>query len=65
MEFREILAEYLQLHSMTQTEFARRVGVRQSQVSEWLCGKAKPGYDTMRQIICAFELPASYWMGTD
>ena len=43
MEFKEILKEYLQTHGMTQTEFAARAGVKQSQVSEWLKGKARPG----------------------
>ena len=61
MEFKEILLEYLQLHEMTQTEFAVRIGIKQSQVSEWLKGKAKPGYDLMKQILTRSDKSAEYW----
>ena len=51
---------------MTQTQFADIVGVKQSQVSEWLKGKAKPGYDTLRSILLAFEnLSAEYLLGLE
>lgn len=43
--FSEILKEFLTLNNLTQTAFAEAVGIKQSQVSEWLKGKAKPGYD--------------------
>ena len=48
---------------MTQTQFAVRIGVKQSQVSEWLHGKAKPGYDTLRQISIAFNISGDYFLG--
>ena len=48
---------------MTQSYFAQRVGVKQSQVSEWLKGKAKPGYDTLKKISEALEVPADYFLG--
>lgn len=37
------------MNKLTQTEFARLVGIKQSQVSEWLKGKAKPGYDLIKK----------------
>ena len=43
--FAEILREFLMLNRLPQTAFANEIGVKQSQVSEWLSGKAKPGYD--------------------
>ena len=50
MNFCEILHEFLKDNDMTQRLFAERVGVKQSQVSEWLKGKAKPNYDTLKKI---------------
>lgn len=61
MDFKEILLEYLQVNEMSQGEFARKINVKQSQVSEWLKGKAKPGYDTMKQILINLDKPANYW----
>lgn len=49
MEFTEILKEYLEINGLSQTAFADLVGVKQSQVSEWLRGKAKPGYDILKK----------------
>ena len=62
-EFTEILREFLTENGITQTEFAKRIGVKQSQVSEWLRGKAKPGYDTLKAISLAFSISADYFLG--
>ena len=61
--FEEILKEFLLINNLTQTAFANIVGVKQSQVSEWLNGKAKPGYDTLRRISLAFNVSADYFLG--
>lgn len=61
MDFSEILIEYLQLNSMSVSEFARLIEVKPSQVSEWKRGKAKPGYDTMKQILKKTNKPADFW----
>lgn len=61
--FDEILKEFLLINNLTQTSFASAIGVRQSQVSEWLSGKAKPGYDTLRRISLAFNVSADYFLG--
>lgn len=62
-EFAEILKEFLTMNNMTQSEFADRIDVRQSQVSEWLKGKAKPGYDTLKRMATAFGISADYFLG--
>lgn len=64
MNFCEILYEFLKDNDMTQRLFAERVGVKQSQVSEWLRGKAQPGYDTLKRISLAFHISADYFLGT-
>ncbi len=61
--FSEILKDFLQENNLTQVAFAKRVGIKQSQVSEWLKGKAKPGYDLLKSIAIAFNVSADYFLG--
>lgn len=61
--FSDILREFLDLNKLTQTAFAQKVGIKQSQVSKWLKGKAKPGYDLLKQICLAFDISADYLLG--
>ena len=61
--FSEILKEFLCENALSQVAFAREIGVKQSQVSEWLKGKAKPGYDALRAMACAFNISADYFLG--
>lgn len=49
--------------NLNQSQFAKIVGVKQSQVSEWLKGKAKPGYDILKQICLAFNVSSDYFLG--
>jgi transcriptional regulator with XRE-family HTH domain len=60
LSFSEILEDFLLLNNLTQTAFAQKIGIKQSQVSEWLKGKAKPGYDMLRRIALEFSIPADY-----
>ena len=62
-EFREILKEFLLEKNLTQVAFASAIGVKQSQVSEWLKGKAKPGYDTLKQMSKNFNVSSDYFLG--
>lgn len=62
-EFKEILAEFLTENKLTQAVFAYKIGVKQSQVSEWLKGKAKPGYDNLKQMAVSFDISANYFLG--
>ena len=62
-EFKTILKYFLRENDLSQTQFAAKVGVKQSQVSEWLHGKAKPGYDILKQMALAFNISADYFLG--
>ncbi len=62
-DFKTILNEFLKENTLTQTQFANKIGVKPSQVSEWLHGKAKPGYDMLRQMAIAFAISADYFLG--
>ena len=63
--FSEILKDFLLEKNLTQVSFAKLIGVKQSQVSEWLKGKAKPGYDTLRAMAIAFNISADYFLGLE
>lgn len=63
MDFRMILKEFLAENDLTQAAFAYKIGVKPSQVSEWLRGKAKPGYDTLKAMATAFNISADYFLG--
>lgn len=62
-EFKEILKDFLEENNLTQVAFAKSIDVKQSQVSEWLKGKAKPGYDMLRRIAIAYNISADYFLG--
>ncbi len=62
-DFSVILKELLRDQALTQVAFAEKIGAKQSQVSEWIKGKAKPGYDNLRQIAVAFGISADYLLG--
>lgn len=62
-KFSEILQEFLTLKNLTQTEFAKKIGVKQSQVSEWIHDKAKPGYDLLKNMAMAYGVSADYFLG--
>ncbi len=63
MEFKDILRELLDEYELTQTAFANIIGVKQSQISEWLKGKAKPGYDNIKAILLNFDISAEFLLG--
>ncbi|MBE5737042.1 MAG: helix-turn-helix transcriptional regulator [Clostridiales bacterium] len=63
LEFKEILKDFLEEKNLTQVAFAKKIGVKQSQVSEWLKGKAKPGYDILKNMSISFNVSADYFLG--
>lgn len=65
MEFKEILKEILSDSDKTQTELARKINVKPSQISEWLKGKANPGYETLRNIIIGLNISPNYILGLE
>lgn len=49
------LADYLADQKITQTDFARRIGVSNSMLSSLLNGIRRPGFDTIQAIAQATE----------
>jgi len=65
MEFVEILKEIMIENDLNQTKLAKLIGVKQSQVSEWLKGKSKPGYDSIKAICVGLGVSANYLLGLE
>ena len=65
MKFQEILKDLLLEANLNQTELARKINVKPSQISEWLKGKANPGYETLRNISIALDIPSDYLLGLE
>ncbi len=63
MDFIEILKELMLDNDLNQVKLAKLVGVRQGQVSEWLNGKSKPGYDSLKALALALNVSADVLLG--
>ena len=62
-KFEDILRDFLIENSLTQVAFASAIGVKQSQVSEWLKGKSKPGYDILKRMSLAYNVSSDFFLG--
>ena len=65
MDFIEILKEIMIEYNLNQTALAQKIGVKQSQVSEWLSGKSKPGYDSLKAICLSLDISGDRILGID
>lgn len=65
MDFIDILKDVMIDFDLNQSQLAEKIGLKQSQVSEWLKGKSKPGYDSIRSICIALEISADRLLGLD
>ncbi|MBQ8522718.1 MAG: helix-turn-helix transcriptional regulator [Clostridia bacterium] len=63
MEFTKILKDLMIDNNLNQVKLAKLVGVRQGQVSEWLKGKSKPGYDSLKTLAIALNVSADVLLG--
>jgi len=50
-QFDKILKELMKNHRLNQLQLAELLGVRQSQISNWLNGKSLPGYYSIK-LLC-------------
>lgn len=65
MEFIEVLKNLMSENQLNQTQIAQLIGVKQAQISEWLKGKAKPGYDTLKNMALSLNVSADYLLGLE
>ena len=65
MEFLEILKDIMIEQNLNQSQLASKIGLKQSQVSEWLKGKSNPGYDNIRSMCENLGISAERLLGLD
>ena len=65
IDFIEILNNIMEDFGYNQTQLAKMIGVKQSQVSEWLKGKSKPGFDSLRNICVALNISGDKILGLE
>ena len=65
MDFIEILKDIMSDYNLNQTQLANKIGLKQSQVSEWLNGKSKPGYDSLKLICQTLGISADRLLGLE
>lgn len=65
MDFIDILKDIMIDFNLNQSQLANKIGLKQSQISEWLKGKSKPGYDNLKAICLALDISADRLLGID
>ena len=61
--FREILKELMKSKNYNQLFLARKMGIRQSQVSNWLHGKSLPSYESTMLLCSTFSIDPNTLFG--
>ena len=65
MDFIETLKDIMIEFNLNQSQLANKIGIKQSQVSEWLKGKSKPGYDNLKAICIALDISGVRILGLE
>ncbi len=63
MPYREIIKDIMTSHDLSQQQLADILGVHQTTVSQWLQGKKKPGYDSIRAFYEKFGVEPNLFFG--
>lgn len=58
--FPQILKDLMQERGINQLQLSELLGVRQSQVSNWVNNKSLPGYYSIRMICLKLKVSADY-----
>lgn len=65
LDFIDILKELMIEFNFNQSQLAEKLGLKQSQISEWLKGKSKPGYDNIKLICQTLGVSADRLLGLE
>jgi len=65
MPYIEIIKHLMIINELSQQEFADIIGVNQTTVSQWLLGKKKPGYDSIKMICDKFDVTPNELFGIE
>ena len=50
---------------LTQTEIAKRIGIKQATVGQYLSGRAMPALDTLANLCAVLDVSADYLLGLE
>ena len=59
------LAEAIKDSGMTQTEIARRLGIKQPTIGQYLSGRSMPALDTLANLLKILDADANYILCQD
>lgn len=65
MEFQDVIKQLMQENNLSQQKLADILGVNQTTVGQWLRGKKKPGYDSIKAIYDKFGVYPNTLFGLD
>ncbi len=65
MPYIEIIKQIMFEQNLTQQKFANLISVNQTTVSQWLMGKKKPGYDSIKAIYQQFGIEPNLLFGIE
>ena len=62
-KIQERIVEAIKLSGMTQTEIAKKVGVKQPTVGQYLSGRSLPALDTFARLCQVLDVSPEYLLG--
>ncbi len=65
MVYTEIIKNIMEENNLSQQKFADILGVNQTTVSQWLLGRKKPGFDSIRLIYEKFGVAPNALFGIE
>ena len=63
MAFKEVIKNLMEEKHLTQQTLADALGVNQTTVGQWLCGKKKPSYDSILLLYQIYQVEPNELFG--
>ena len=65
MVYIEVIKQIMEDKQLSQQDFANILGVNQTTISQWLLGRKKPGYDSMKLLYEKFDIQPNWLFGIE
>ncbi len=65
MAYVEIIKQIMEDNGLSQQKLANTLGVNQTTVSQWLLGKKKPNYDSIKALYEKFGVEPNWLFGIE
>ncbi len=63
MDFKDILKELRANRKLSQIQLSRALNLSAGNISDWECGRTKPGYDALIKLCSFFDVSADFLLG--